>query len=172
MSNLLSLLAPGEQSWQRAHPSLKTGNPLGLVWFCFCSHTVDVSLIASRPQGGRPGPFIPLHTARYSSWVSWTFIFLCVCSYGQSKLGSWVCFELELFISFKPYTDSFELSLYLRTFPAMVSVYRFLPGHCFERVLYRERSLPAPYSGNRVRAGQLYPVFHVRRWLHKNDFRQ
>ncbi|XP_032758428.1 WAS/WASL-interacting protein family member 1 [Rattus rattus] len=45
----------------------------------------------------------------------------------------------------------------------MVSVYRFLPGHCFERVLYRERALPAPYSGNRVRAEQLYPVFHVRR---------
>lgn len=50
--------------------------------------------------------------------MSWTSIFLRVCSYGHSKLVSWVCFELELFISFKPYTDTFELSLYLRTFPS------------------------------------------------------
>lgn len=100
-------------------------------------HWVDVSLLASSLRvDNLAGLFL---LTNQNDCLRRAFHFLPVCSQGQGKLVSGVSFELklaELFISFKPYTDAFELSLCWRAFFFfVVSAHHFLPSHCFEQVL-------------------------------------
>lgn len=136
-SNLPSLLPPGEQGGREPTCLLRWGtlsDTCGSVSEATLGRCIFPCI---QPQGGQPCRSIPFDTNQ-NDCLSRAFHFLPVCSQGQGKLVSGVSFELklaELFISFKPYTDAFELSLCWRAFFFVVSAHHFLPSHCFEQVL-------------------------------------